>query len=193
MLNSSKTTQFFQRIDQAEFNLCRKANQIGRLPAVHRFFSIVSRLGDGVFWYCFILALPALFGIVGMTVSLLMIITGITCTIVYKSLKAVLVRERPYISHPDILAGTPPLDRYSFPSGHTLHAVCFAIILVYHFPWLGLIVLPFTILVMLSRVLLGLHYPTDVSAGALIGALISYLAIQTSGADTFQALLNQVL
>jgi undecaprenyl-diphosphatase len=80
------------------------------------------------------------------------------------------VRERPYISHLRIRVGTAPLDRYSFPSGHTLHAVCFAILLTAYFPVFAWLVVPFAALVAVSRVVLGLHYPTDVVVGALIGA-----------------------
>ena len=67
----------------------------------------------------------------------------------------------------------PPLDRYSFPSGHTLHAVCFAWQAVAHFPALSWTLVPVAALIALSRVVLGLHYPTDVLAGAAIGALLA--------------------
>jgi undecaprenyl-diphosphatase len=72
-----------------------------------------------------------------------------------------------------ILAGTPPLDRCSFPSGHTLHAVCFTSLATAHFPELGWVLVPFALLVAASRVVLGLHYPTDVLAGAAIGGMLA--------------------
>ena len=80
------------------------------------------------------------------------------------------MRERPFISYSSIQSGTAPLDRYSFPSGHTLHAVCFTLIAIAHVPALAPILVPFMLLIAASRVVLGLHYPTDVLAGALIGA-----------------------
>ncbi|UZD66942.1 phosphatase PAP2 family protein [Marinobacter sp. AN1] len=82
------------------------------------------------------------------------------------------MRERPFISFPVIHCGTPPLDRYSFPSGHTLHAVCFTTVLALTLPALALVVLPFTLAVAASRVVLGLHYPSDVLAGALVGGVM---------------------
>jgi len=70
-------------------------------------------------------------------------------------------------------AGATPLDRYSFPSGHTLHAVAFTVVATAHVPALAPILWPFAALVAASRVVLGLHYPTDVLAGALIGAALA--------------------
>jgi len=62
-----------------------------------------------------------------------------------------------------------PLDEFSFPSGHTLHAVTFTIIALAYAPLLAPLLLPFALLVAASRVVLGLHYPSDVLAATLIG------------------------
>ena len=88
------------------------------------------------------------------------------------------MRERPYISLAGIVPGTPPLDRYSFPSGHTLHAVSFSMVIVYSFPELAVLVVPFALLVAASRVVLGLHYPSDVLAGAALGVFLAVASIQ---------------
>jgi undecaprenyl-diphosphatase len=65
------------------------------------------------------------------------------------------------------------LDRFSFPSGHTLHAVAFTLIACAYYPALWVILVPFTLVTAVSRVALGLHYPSDVLAGAALGALIA--------------------
>ena len=80
--------------------------------------------------------------------------------------------------HDRILPRVAPLDEYSFPSGHTLHAVSFTLIAVHYYPKLAWLLLPFAVLVALSRVVLGLHYPSDVLAGALLGAGLALLALQ---------------
>jgi undecaprenyl-diphosphatase len=90
----------------------------------------------------------------------------------YLLLKTRLLRERPYITHAGIEAHTAPLDRYSFPSGHTLHAVCFALIATTYFPELAIVLVPLAMLIDASRVVLGLQYPTDVLAGGAIGAVL---------------------
>jgi undecaprenyl-diphosphatase len=74
-------------------------------------------------------------------------------------------------------SGTRALDRYSFPSGHTLHAVSFTILAVHSFPELAWLLVPFAALIAASRVVLGLHYPSDVAAGALIGAALATLSM----------------
>jgi len=54
-----------------------------------------------------------------------------------------------------------------------LHAVAFTIIAVAYYPMLAWLLVPFSLLVAMSRLILGLHYPSDVLAGAALGALVA--------------------
>jgi len=157
------------RFDQFEQNACRAINRSSRYRAIAGFFAAVSRLGDGVLWYSLMALLPLLYGTYGLEASAVMATASLVGLLTYKMMKTRMVRERPCVTHPDILLGTAPLDRYSFPSGHTLHAVLFTTIAVTYFPGLAAVLIPFTVLVALSRVVLGLHYPSDVVVGAVIG------------------------
>lgn len=177
MPSNSKASRFFNAVDQREFALCQSINGTLRFRPVQSYFQVVSRLGDGWLWYLVILAMPLLRPRDGLAIALLMVATGLSCTVTYKLLKRWLIRERPFISFPSINCGTPPLDRYSFPSGHTLHAVCFNTVLAMTTPELAWLLLPFTLSVAASRVVLGLHYPSDVAAGALIGGLLGLLSV----------------
>ncbi|MFN2361705.1 MAG: phosphatase PAP2 family protein [Marinobacter sp.] len=177
MPSTSKASRFFDLVDQREFALCQSINRTLRFRPVHGYFQVVSRLGDGRLWYLVILTIPLLRPQDGLAIALLMVFTGLSCTITYKLLKRWLIRERPFISFPSINCGTPPLDRYSFPSGHTLHAVCFNTMLAMTIPELALLLMPFTLSVAASRVVLGLHYPSDVAAGAFIGGCLGLLAV----------------
>jgi len=171
-MNKVESTGLWQRFDLLEHSLCLRVNRGCHYPAIRLFFSVISRLGDGAFWYMLMIAL-ALSGQQGARVAAQMAATGIIGLALYKQLKRRLVRERPYISHVAIRLGTAPLDRYSFPSGHTLHAVAFTLIATVNVPTLWPILGPFALLVAASRVVLGLHYPTDVAAGAIIGATLA--------------------
>jgi len=162
-------TGLWHRFDSAEHSLCLRINRSSRHAPIRRFFAVISRLGDGVFWYLLLLAF-ALSGPQGAVVATQMAVAGLAGAALYRQLKQRLVRERPFISCTGIQLGTAPLDRYSFPSGHTLHAVSFTLIATTHVPELAPLLVPFALLVAASRVVLGLHYPTDVLAGALIGA-----------------------
>lgn len=165
-----------RRVLDIDLDLCVRCNRLADIATVRRFFAHMSRLGDGVFWYTLIVLLPVLFGVDAISVSIQMAATGIAGLLVYKLLKRHTLRERPYQVTPAIRLGTAPLDRFSFPSGHTLHAVGFSTVALAHYPELAWILIPFTALIMASRVILGLHYPSDVAAGALLGWTIANLS-----------------
>lgn len=174
---SARTAELFRRVDAIEHGWCLRLNRSCGLPAVRGLFAAVSRLGDGVFWYTLVLSLPFIYGQPALMPVLRMAIVGFTGLALYKYLKSRLVRERPYISLTGIVPGTKALDRYSFPSGHTLHAVSFTTLIVASFPELAWLCVPFALLVAMSRVVLGLHYPSDVLAGAVIGAALSLVSM----------------
>ena len=156
-----------------EARLCRRANHYCRRRRVRRLFSVTSRLGDGVFWYVLMGALVVLDGFDGLRASLHMATTGLAALLLYKSLKRWTRRPRPYAADLRIRAWVAPLDEFSFPSGHTLHAVSFTIVALAYYPWLAPLLVPFTVGVALSRVVLGLHYPSDVLAATGIAALLA--------------------
>lgn len=172
-----RANEVLKRFDAAELSLCLFLNRGCAWRSVREFFGIVSRLGDGVIWYVLIFALPVLYPGIGMVPALQMAVTGIVGVLLYKALKHTLVRERPFIQCAGIARGAAPLDRYSFPSGHTLHAVAFTTLTLNYFPELGIVLIPLTLLIAASRVVLGLHYPSDVAAGALIGFGLASLSL----------------
>ena len=165
------------RFDNAEYRLCRGLNRTARWHGARHILRVASRLGDGPLWYTLLAVLPLLYGTAAVRVVLMMSATGLVGHLAYRRLKSSLVRERPFLRYPAINLQMLPLDRYSFPSGHTLHAVNFTWQAVAHFPALSWELVPVASLIALSRVALGLHYPTDVLAGAAIGAVLAAVGL----------------
>ncbi|MEM8960383.1 MAG: phosphatase PAP2 family protein [Acidobacteriota bacterium] len=165
------TPSLSSRFNAFELWLCVVLNQLRARPIVF-FFTAVSKLGDGWFW----LGLTAYFiGAGHGVVAAHMIALGAVSYVLYKYLKRTTARPRPADANPDRIAQlTAALDLHSFPSGHTLHAVAFSIVIVAYLPEFFWLVVPFTVLVALSRLVLGLHYPSDVVAGILIGAGLAF-------------------
>lgn len=152
---------------------CLRANRWGQWNGVRRFFAVVSRLGDGVFWYALMAAMVIADGFAGLAASAHLAATGAIALILYKALKRWTRRPRPFASDVRIRAWVAPLDEFSFPSGHTLHAVAFSIVAIAHYPMLAVLLAPFTACVAVSRVVLGLHYPSDVLAAIGIGSTLA--------------------
>jgi len=179
-MKATGLTTLLARIDAAEYGLCRRLNRGAARALPRRIFQIASRLGDGIVWYLLILALPLLYGAAAIRSAIVMALTGALGVILYAVLKRLFVRERPFITHTAINRAAAPLDRYSFPSGHTLHAVSFTWQACAHFPELAWVLLPLAALIAGSRVVLGLHYPSDVLAGAAVGAALAELGLACS-------------
>lgn len=147
---------------------CNRANQ--RL--VGSIFACASRLGDGWFWFATMAALPLVAGPAGARTAMAMLITGAVATALYKLMKHLIHRPRPCDADPAVRLTVAPLDQFSFPSGHTLHAVSFTVLACDAHPGLVWLLAPFAALVALSRLVLGLHYLSDVLVGAVLGALL---------------------
>ncbi len=168
-----KTAYYLCRINRWDTDVCLRFNQTSRRRWVRNLFATASRLGDGVFWYTLMALLLAWDGRHAIVPVAHMLAVGLVCLGAYKWLKGKTLRPRPATINQAIFTSVAPLDQFSFPSGHTLHAVGFSVVLLAYYPALGWIAIPFTLLVAASRLVLGLHYPSDVLAGALIGALIA--------------------
>lgn len=78
-------------------------------------------------------------------------------------------RIRPYLALPGTNTFRKPLSDHSFPSGHTTAIFSATVPFMLQSPLLALPLLPVAMIVGFSRIYLGLHYPTDVLAGAVIG------------------------
>ncbi|GAB1233074.1 phosphatase PAP2 family protein [Ferrigenium sp. UT5] len=167
-----------QRINRWDAELCAFCNRRSRSFTVRNLFRFFSRLGDGVFWYLLMAALLLQDGTAALPAVLHMLAVGLVGTALYKLIKGKTLRPRPFNVYPAIVCMGKTLDQFSFPSGHTLHAVAFSIVSVSYYPGLLWLVAPFALMVALSRPILGLHYPSDVLAGAALGAVLALFSLQ---------------
>ncbi|MFW6375361.1 MAG: phosphatase PAP2 family protein [Guyparkeria sp.] len=154
-----------------------RCNHAHRVRALRALFATASRLGDGIGWYLLALLMLVVHGASALWPMGLMLASGGVGVLIYLSIKRRTARLRPLNRNQRLEISVAPLDQYSFPSGHTLHAVNFGIQLVAFQPALLWIVLPFALLVAMSRMVLGLHYLSDVLVGGAIGAMLAVLTL----------------
>ena len=114
----------------------------------------------------------------GFTALLALIIGSVITNLV---LKAAVARIRPY----DAVEGLVPLVKklrdYSFPSGHTCASFSCAVVYYKMYPDIkGKGAMALAVLIALSRLYVGVHYPTDVLGGAIVGWLSAILALKIS-------------
>lgn len=139
-----------------------------RINLIKQFFAMISKIGSGGFYLMSIIFL-SLFRIYGIKFFLSFFIGFIIERILYTSLKKSTKRLRPFerLNFSNLVLMPP--DKCSFPSGHTSAAFLYATILISFNPELTLPLIVYAILVGISRIILNLHYPTDVFFGMIIG------------------------
>ncbi|RSS32545.1 phosphatase PAP2 family protein, partial [Streptomyces sp. WAC08241] len=101
--------------------------------------------------------------------------------VVSEALKSLIDEERPcraVAGAPASLVTCPPYGDWSFPSNHSAIAGAAAIALALSWRGLGRFTVPMALLMAFSRVFVGVHYPHDVTAGLLLGALVAFLVMR---------------
>lgn len=145
--------KLFSWLNRQVYNRLIKALMVG-----------VTQMGSGAFVtaICLLAFYQKWFGI---------IFSVLFTQLVVQSIKRLVRRTRPYVHHSHIVPVHPPKCQYSFPSGHTASAFTLALGLSFYLPNFTPLLLTFAFLVAVSRMVLGVHYPTDVIAGMLIAAI----------------------
>jgi len=153
-----------------------------RLPRAIRMWMIYStRCGDGWLWYALVLFVLAEGGELryqAATASVLAVIWGV---VLFSMLKRICRRPRPRFAFLRAEGAPAPPDLFSFPSGHTITAFAMAVSLFHYYPAMAPVLLFAAASVAASRVLLGMHYPSDVVVGAMIGTGLGYAAFLLVG------------
>jgi undecaprenyl-diphosphatase len=163
-----------QFIAARDHRLMRKVNRWSAPRWVRLWMICATRGGDGWLWYAMLSALvlsgaPNRFAATGAVV-----LAGAAGIVVFLSLKRIAGRQRPCQLEPHCWARLLPPDQFSFPSGHTISAFAVAVPLALFYPSLLAGVLFCALSVAASRVLLGMHFLSDVVAGAALGSALGY-------------------
>ena len=140
--------------------------------------NLITHLGDkGIFWILLTVALLIVRKTrpLGVICALSMVIGLIVTNLIIKNWVA---RIRPYELIQGLECIVEKADDFSFPSGHTTNSLACAWVLFRRAPrkW-GVAALVLAILISMSRLYVGIHYPTDVLGGAVIGICSACLAL----------------
>lgn len=167
-----------QWLETRDQRLMRRVNRWTPPRWMRLWMVAATRCGDGWLWY----AMGFMIAIVGgperfraMLAALLAVSAGIALFI---QLKRVCHRRRPCAMEPHCWATLLPPDQFSFPSGHTITAFAMASSLSAFYPAMLLGLLFCALSVAASRILLGMHFLTDVIAGAALGGVLGFVAAQ---------------
>ncbi len=95
-------------------------------------------------------------------------------TALYSAVKRIVVRTRPFEVEPHVWSRAKPPDRYSFPSGHTMTAFAVVAAVIPFHPHLSAPLLFAAGSIGASRVILGMHYLSDVVVGGVVGAMLGW-------------------
>lgn len=96
---------------------------------------------------------------------------------VYWIMKNSFRRQRPSELNLSFAALVVASDKFSFPSGHTAAAVLFSTVTYQYYPNLGLVCFGWAAAIGASRVVVGVHYPSDIVAGASLAIVVSEFVI----------------
>lgn len=166
--------EFLYSFDLAIFYIFNHTFSTGFLD---KFFSIITDVNKWYIAYLILIGIAFFKGglrgkIAVITLIILIIVTDQTG---YRLLKELFERVRPCNALSDVITPIGCAGGFSFPSNHALNNFAAAVFLFRLYPQYKWIFLITATLVSISRIYLGVHYPSDVLGGAIIGTAFGYL------------------
>jgi undecaprenyl-diphosphatase len=149
--------------------LYRLINRLPHTTTSDRYVSVLSDLGEGLGWVAGGIALSILGGARGRRAGAATAVASLTATYVVQTrVKPIFRRVRPFVNREARVVGIRPAD-HSFPSGHTASSFAAATALAFFYPRAAPLAYGVATAVGVSRVHLGVHFPSDAAVGGVIG------------------------
>jgi len=164
-------------IERRDHRLMRRLNR-WRAPRWIRYWMIAAtRAGDGWLWYglgamLLVYGGAQRFEAVGSASA-----AALTGVLVFKTIKKISQRPRPCQIEPHCWSKVLPPDQFSFPSGHTMTAFSVALVVSYFYPSLEGALFFLAMSIAVSRIVLGMHFLSDVLAGVVLGVALGCASI----------------
>lgn len=175
--NNSRFTTMIDFLYSLDLSILYFFNHTLSSGLLDRFFSTITNVNNWYITYIILLGIcwtkGGQIGKIAVIGVLLLIIAG--DQLGHRVIKEIFQRERPCNVFSDILTPLGCTGSYSFPSNHALNNFAAATFFYRLFPKLKWILFITAFLVALSRLYLGLHYPSDMIGGALIGIFFGYI------------------
>jgi undecaprenyl-diphosphatase len=168
------TRTVWQFIENRDHQVMRSFNR-WRAPRWLRIWMVWStRLGDGWIWYTVGLALLLFGGDMRFVAFAASATAEVASVILFRVMKNASKRKRPCHLEAHCWAKVLPPDQFSFPSGHSMSAFAIAVPLCIYYPELQAPLLMLSLSIAVSRVVLSMHFVSDVMVGSLLGAGLGY-------------------
>lgn len=157
-----------------DHSLMRRVNRWSAPRWIRLWMVCATRGGDGWLWYAMGLILLLFGGELRFRAVGCASVAGALSIALFLWLKRLTGRQRPCFIEPHCWAKLLPPDQFSFPSGHTITAFAVAVSLTRFYPGLEVGLYFSAVSIALSRILLGMHFLSDVIAGAALGICLAY-------------------
>ena len=167
----------FEYISNKDINILKFINNSWKCRFLDIVMPSMTYLGSFPFMFIFCTAIFIFSSTMLHSMAIKAMISITLSTGIGKILKVTVTRLRPFIKIPNLNIKKIGIDKYSFPSGHTTGAFSLAVIIFLYFPIFGIVTIPLAICVGISRIYIGVHYPTDVIMGIFIGTTCLCLLI----------------
>lgn len=167
-------------IEQRDLRLMRRLHRWRAPRSIRISMLLMSRLGNGWLWYSLGIFILFCGGQNRYHAFFAGALSALVAILIFQRVKPLSRRRRPCEIEPHCWAVISPPDRFSFPSGHAMTSFAIAVAVGSFYPQCQPSLIALAALIAASRIIVGMHFLTDIVVGALMGALIGYLSFWLS-------------